>query len=101
MSRRVVWSDDALDDLEEILRYFEDSEYALWLVDQLEAAGDRLGEVLSGRPGRVAGTFEKPVQRIRYILVFSFDRGSQDSEITIVRAIHMSRNWPKGQWPAD
>jgi plasmid stabilization system protein ParE len=79
----------------------QDVENARLLVDQLEAAGDRLGDVMSGRPGRVPGTFEKPMQRIRYTMVFTFDRSRENGDLTIVRAIHMSRNWPKGQWPAS
>jgi plasmid stabilization system protein ParE len=101
MKREVVWSRDALDDLGEILDFYAEADpgYAHWLVDELGAVADQLGVALTGHPGRVYGMFEKSVPKLRYILAYEVDRGRADAPVTILRAIHSSRHWPRGGWP--
>ncbi|MDQ0420209.1 plasmid stabilization system protein ParE [Peteryoungia aggregata LMG 23059] len=85
MTRPVVWATDATRDTLEILRHIaeDDPDVAERIVDLIEAAGHRLGDITTGRPGRVAGTFEKSLAPLPWIL----------------RVIHTARNWPKGSWP--
>lgn len=103
MTRPVIWMPEALDDLGETLDYLalHDEDRALSIIEQLREAGDKLGEIASGHPGRVAGTFEKSLPRLRYILVFDVDRRSSSGPLHILRVIHTARNWRKGEWPAD
>lgn len=44
-------------------------------------------------PGRVGGSYEKPIPRLPYAL-------SEDGAVlTILRVVHASRDWPSGEWP--
>lgn len=97
--RRVVWSDDALADLASHLRYIaQDSpRVALTIADRIDEVGARLADFATGRPGRVAGSYEKVVSRTPYILAYALG----DTQVTILRIIHGSRDWPEGEWPAE
>jgi plasmid stabilization system protein ParE len=99
MTRAVVWSRDALDDLAEAAEYVTaaDPERALSLIARIDAACVALGRHPSGRPGRVHGTFEKSLPRLRYIIAYSLDG---DDQLTILRIVHTSRDWPAGGWPS-
>jgi plasmid stabilization system protein ParE len=101
MTRAVHWSTDALRDLDSIVEYQAgyDAAYASKLVDQLEDAGEKLGQYPTGRPGRVLGTFEKSLPRLRYIMVYRLEDPAADGAITIVRVIHSSQDWRDGSWP--
>ena len=59
----VVWSGDALDDLDAIIAYVaaENPQAALNIIDRTEHTGELLGHMATGRRGRVRGTYEKPV----------------------------------------
>jgi len=63
---------------------------------------DALAHMSTGRPGRVAGSYEKVVSGIPYIVAYAIDAapGGRDS-ITVLRIIHTARNWPEGGWPQD
>lgn len=97
--RVVVWSDDALADVESHLRHIaQDSpKAALAITDRIDEAGARLGDFATGRPGRVAGSYEKVVTRTPYILAYALG----ETQVTILRVIHGSRDWPEGEWPAE
>ena len=101
MKRHVVWSDDASTDQRAIVSYFAeiDPDVADRLIDTIEAAGNRLGDLDTGRPGRSAGTREKSIPSIRYILSYRIEAPSRGDVITILRVMHSSQNWPKGGWP--
>ncbi len=98
--RAVVWSSDALDDLGDMLDFYAafDEAYALRLISEIDAAALRLGEYPTGRPGRNAGTFEKSLPRLNYIIAYEVGPGPE-GDIGIVRVIHSSQNWPKDSWP--
>ena len=54
----------------------------------------------TGRPGRVAGTYEKVVPGLPYILAYAIQPLPDSAElIVILRTIHGARDWPKGKWP--
>lgn len=99
MSRRVLWSADALDDLAVALEYhaMEEPERALWLVDQIELAAARLGTHATGRPGRVAGTYEKSLPKLHYIIAYRLDDAA--GLLHVLRVVHSSREWLPGTWP--
>lgn len=97
--RRVVWSDDALDEIDSAVNHISaDSPRSADLVlDRIEATANLLAEMPTGRPGRVKGTYEKPVHRTAYIVAYALS----DRTITILHVIHGARDWPAGEWPAE
>ena len=97
--RQVVWSQSAQDDYLEILRHIavDDPFAAEKVVDAVAKVGEALGDFATGRPGRVAGTYEKSVAGMPYIIAYSLvDR---DGTVAILRIIHAARNWNEDQWP--
>lgn len=96
--RRVVWSDTALDDFERAIAYIaaESRSGAQHIAAAIDDTATRLGEMATGRPGRVEGTYEKPVARTPYIIAYALTQ----RDLVIVRVIHGARDWPTGQWPA-
>lgn len=72
MSRHVVWSAAALDELLAIGRYIAtDNPNAAAMVSiRLRDTAHRLGEMATGRPGRVTGTYEKIAPGLPYILAY-------------------------------
>lgn len=103
MRRPVVWAAEATRDTLNILRHIaeDDPDVAERIVDLIEAAGYRLGEVSTGRPGRVAGTFEKSLAPLPWILCYAVDDIAGVQRILILRVIHTARNWSKGDWPRE
>lgn len=91
--RKVVWSDDARNDYFEILHYIadDDPDAAERAVDAIGKTGNALADFATGHPGQVAGTYEKSVSRLPYILVYALS--DDDKSLTILRVIHTSRNW--------
>lgn len=99
---RVVWSQGALDDIDAIVDYIgaRNPAATVRVIDRIEQAGESLGHVATGRPGRVAGTYEKVVAGLPYILAYAIKVLPDGEEaIVILRAIHGARDWPSGQWP--
>ena len=99
--RPVVWSIEAQRDNLEILRYIaEDNPFAAErVVDAIEDAGNKLGEMVTGRPGRVSGTYEKSLVRPPYIIAYELRDVAGRESVVIVRVIHTSRDWPAEEWP--
>jgi toxin ParE1/3/4 len=96
--RRVVWSESAFSDFEQAIFYVAERNVsaARLVANRVDAAARQLAEMPVGRPGRVLGTYEKPVLRTPCIIAYAVS----DSAITILRLIHGSRDWPEGDWPA-
>lgn len=97
--KHVQWSDDALDDLErQVVHIAKDNPAAARRVAQrIRETGDALGEFVTGHQGRVAGTYEKSVNRLPYIIAYALS--DDDTVLTILRVIHTSRNWLPDEWP--
>jgi len=95
--RPVVWSETASQDMLDVLRYIaaEDVAAAERVIDALEEAGNRLGMIATGRPGRITGTYEKSVAHIPYIISYEIRPIKGQEHIVI----HTSRNWPVEKWP--
>lgn len=100
MTRPVVWSEDALADIEASVSFVSESNvtYAAKLAATIRAAGEALGRYDTGRPGRVPGVREKSITEVSYILAYEVSSGA-DGEINILRVVHARQNWPKNRWP--
>lgn len=102
MIRPVFWSEDALTELEAAIAYIasQNPTAARKVLEDIRAAGNTLGRRAIGRPGRVAGTFEKTVVRRPYIVAYTLDPLPAGGErVVILRVIHSARDWPLGGWP--
>ena len=97
MTRKVVWSRDALDDLKAQLAYIasDNPVAARRVADALLKAAEALGRAPTGRSGRVVGVYEKSVANLPYVIAYAI----AEDTLAIVRVIHTARDWPKGQWP--
>ncbi|RWN00092.1 MAG: type II toxin-antitoxin system RelE/ParE family toxin [Mesorhizobium sp.] len=69
------------------------------LADRIRDAGRSLGEMATGRPGRVTGTYEKPISRLPYIIAYELRPIAGRESVVILYVIHTSRDWPPEEWP--
>ncbi len=101
MSRPVRWSIEALDDLSEQISYIarNNPDAARRVTDTIDRAALALGEMPTGHPGRVAGTYENSVTGLPYILAYVITREGGKEAVAIVRVVHTSRDWPAEKWP--
>ena len=67
------------------------------MLGAIRSTGNALAEFATGHPGRVAGTYEKSVTRLPYIIAYVL--GDEGADLTILRVIHTSRNWEAEAWP--
>jgi toxin ParE1/3/4 len=97
----VVWSAEARQDYLDTLDYIAaDNPFAAErVVDAIEKAASNLGHFTTGRPGRVMGTYEKPVPRLPYIIAYALAPYAGRESVNILRVIHTSRDWPAEEWP--
>lgn len=97
--RLVVWSDDALDDFDEVIAYLTEHspKSALLVADRLGQAVRNFADMPTGRQGRVVGTHQKVVPRTPYIVAYAL----ADHQVTVLRIVHGSRDWPVGGWPTE
>jgi plasmid stabilization system protein ParE len=95
--RRIVWADEARADVREAIRYIAaDNPAAARSVRQrINDAVSLLADMPAGHPGRVKGTYEKPVRKTSYIIAYALS----DRAITIIHVIHEKRDWPEDAWP--
>ena len=102
--KEVRWSTSALDYLEAVLAYIAagNPAAAYEVINKIEAAGQHLGDMATGRKGRVSGTYEKPVHGLAYIIAYAIEaRRDGVEQIVILRVIHGARDWPAENWPED
>lgn len=94
MTLAIVWSPEAIDDLQQIRAYIaeEDAAAARLVVQRVVARVTRqLPENPdSGRPGRVPGTRELVVRQTPFIVPYRVAAG----RIEILRVYHGARLWP-------
>ena len=97
--RRVDWANSAKDDFLAIVRHIatDDPDAAQRAVAAIQQTGNALADFATGHPGRMAGTYEKSVARLPYIIAYALDDG--EAGLTILRVIHTSRNWEADEWP--
>ena len=96
MRRPVRWSTDALADLTDQLAYIasENPSAARRVADALDRAALALGDMPTGRAGRVTGTYEKSVTGLPYVITYALLLQGGVEAVAIVRVIHTSRDWP-------
>lgn len=101
MTRPVQWSRAALDDLKGQIAYIAkgDPGAASVVADRIRDGCTALGRVPTGRPGRVAGTYEKSIARLPYVVAYAITETLDGEVITVLRVIHTARDWPHGAWP--
>lgn len=101
MKRPVQWSRNALDDLKTPITHIAEANpsAAREVADRIRYTGNMIGEMATGRPGRVTGTYEKLVVGLPYLIAYTITAGSGNEVISIVRVIHTSRDWPPNKWP--
>ena len=100
--REVFWSKGALDDLNSVIQYIaaENPAAALSVISKIEKAGNALGNMATGRKGRVSGTYEKPVTALAYIMAYAIEQRRDGGErVVILRVIHGGRDWKEEDWP--
>ncbi|ESY12192.1 type II toxin-antitoxin system RelE/ParE family toxin [Mesorhizobium sp. C386A] len=102
MKRFVTWSREALDDVTQQVAFVaqDNPAAARRLADRIREMGRGLGDMATGRPGRVTGTYEKPIGRLPYIIAYELRLIAGRQSIVILRAIHTSRDWPLEEWPS-
>ena len=99
MKRRIAWAVRASADYHAQLEYIAEQDYASAdVVDRrIMATIEMLAERPIGRPGRVAGTYEKTVLNTGLVVAYVLGEGT----ISVIRIIHERRNWPPGERPMD
>lgn len=101
MTRPVQWSREALDDFKRQIAYIaaDNPDAARRVADHIRETGFALGKTPTGRPGRVAGTYEKLVIGLPYIIAYAIAAKADRETVSILRVIHTARDWPPGKWP--
>ncbi|MEA1941352.1 MAG: type II toxin-antitoxin system RelE/ParE family toxin [Pseudomonadota bacterium] len=100
-ARAVEWSREALDDIKARLLWIARDRpgAARRVAARIREAGDGLAEMATGRPGRVPGTYEKPVSGQPWVLAYTIGRKDGRETVFILRVIHTARDWPDDGWP--
>ncbi|AZN98971.1 type II toxin-antitoxin system RelE/ParE family toxin [Mesorhizobium sp. M9A.F.Ca.ET.002.03.1.2] len=101
MKRFVTWSREALDDIKQQVTFIarDNPAAARRLADRIREAGQRLGDMATGRPGRITGTYEQPISRLPYIIAYQLGPIAGRESVVILHVIHTSRDWPPEEWP--
>lgn len=99
--RPVTWSRAALDDIKERIAFIanDNPAAARRVADRIRETGMALGDIATGRPGRVAGSYEKSISRLPYIIVYKMRLIAGRENVVILRVIHTSRDWQDEEWP--
>lgn len=72
---------------------------ARFVADRIRDTGEALGEIATGRPGRVTVSYEKSVTRLPYIISYELRPIAGRESVVILRVIHTARDWPAEEWP--
>ncbi len=102
MKRRVFWSESALAELDSGIAYIAERNpsAARRVFGDIRKAGNNLAKLPIGRPGRVAGTYERVLTSCPYIIAYAIEPLPDGGErVVILHVIHMARDWPAGRWP--
>ena len=100
--REVIWSSRAKLTNAEIIGYIStthDERSARLVHQRILDAGNALGALPTGRPGRMTGTYEKSVARTSYVILYALPSASGRDFVLILDVVHTSRDWRKGQMP--
>jgi plasmid stabilization system protein ParE len=99
--RPVTWSREALDDIKEQVAFIalDNPAAARRVADRIRDAGKALGEMATGRLGRLTGSYEKSVARLPYIVAYKLQQIAGRESVVILHVIHAARDWPDEEWP--
>ncbi len=103
MTRSIVWTRAALDDLKAQVTHIalDNPAAARHVAERIRAAGDNLSDFATGSPGRVNGTYEKSVSGLPMIIAYAIERQGSGEVIVVLRVIHTARDWRVGEWPGE
>lgn len=98
--RLVDFTPEALADLEQIADHIslDSPSAAVRVRARIRATIENLAFMPTARAGRIAGTFEKPVRGLPYIIAFELP---DKQTLRVLRIIHGARDWRAGAWPDD
>jgi toxin ParE1/3/4 len=102
MARRIVWAEKALAEFQGMLDYIHrrNPQGIATILRKVGTTVSLLAERPHGRPGRVAGTYEKSVSGLSYVVAYELDDSTPDDPaLVVLRVIHTARDWPSGEWP--
>lgn len=99
MRRTVEWARSALDDLLAQIEHIaaDNSDAAERVATAIRKTGEALGDFATGHAGRVAGTYEKSVRGLSYVIAYTLSH--DDVTVLILRVIHTARDWKDESWP--
>lgn len=91
MKRKVVWSETALEEVKNQVRYIlrHNKDAAIKIARILRQSGEQIGERPFGRRGRRQGTYERVLPGLPYIMVFSLEAHT----VTILHIFHGAQDW--------
>ncbi|WP_249138090.1 type II toxin-antitoxin system RelE/ParE family toxin [Phenylobacterium montanum] len=69
------------------------------VAQRIGATAASLGQMSTGRPGRVSRTYEKVIRGLPYIIAYGIILEGEREAITILRVIHAAQDWPDEAWP--
>jgi toxin ParE1/3/4 len=101
VSRRIRWSRRALDDLKAQIAFIaaDNPKAARLIAQKIRSSGDMLAKKLTGRPGRVTGTWEKSVAGLPYVLAYTVTAEESEETLVVLRVVHTARDWKMETWP--
>ena len=101
MKRPVVWSRAALEDMKAQVAFIarENPAAARRVAQRIRATGNALQDFAMGHAGRVAGTYEKSVRGLPYIIAYDIELMDGAEAIMVLHVIHAARDWREGEWP--
>ena len=101
MKRAVVWSRAALDELKAQAGFIarDNPAAARRVTERIRITGDGLSHFATGRPGRVAGTYEKSMSGLPSIVAYAIERTFDFETVIVLHVIHTARDRPAGSWP--
>ena len=101
MKRPVVWSRAALEDMKAQVAFIarENPAAARRVAERIRATGNALQDFATGHAGRVAGTYEKSVRGLPYIIAYDIELMNGVAAIMVLHVIHAARDWREGEWP--
>lgn len=100
MKRAVTWSRAALDDLKAQVSYIaqDNPAAARRVAATIRKTGDALADFATGHLGRVAGTYEKSLGGLPYIIAYAIEVSGNKETIVVLHVIHTARDWREGKW---
>ena len=101
MKRPVAWSRAALEDMKAQVAFIarENPAAARRVAERIRATGNALQDFATGHAGRVAGTYEKSVGGLPYIIAYDIELMNGVDAIMVLHVIHAARDWREGEWP--